>query len=459
MNRILLKMFHALPSPARNTVATLRGLHLRRWRYGADSDRLTAEALERDSWSPAQWRAWQQDRLARMLHHAATQVPYYRAQWESRRRCGDRASWELLENWPILSKEPLRENPRAFVADGEDPRRLFHEHTSGTTGKSLDLWRRRDSLQAWYALCEARMRRWYGVSRNDRWGIFGGQLVTPRRQTQPPFWVWNAALRQLYMSSYHLSPEMAQSYLRAIRRYQLTYLVGYSSSLYALACAAKTSGTKLDLKVIVTNAEPLLPWQRAEIEAAFECPVRETYGLAEYVAAASECEHGTLHVWPEAGYIEISGGEIVGTGLLNPEMPLIRFATGDRGSLIENSVCPCGRDLPVLAAIEGRIDDLLHTPDGRTVGRLDPVFKTALPVVEAQIIQERISVLRVRYVPAAGFDERAARSIRERIRDRMGPVEIILEPVERIERGANGKFRAVICRIPAEERQRAALSR
>ena len=140
-------------------------------------------------------------------------------------------------------------------------------------------------------------------------------------------------------------------------------------------------------------------------------------------------------------------------------MPLIRFATGDRGSLIENSVCPCGRDLPVLAAIEGRIDDLLHTPDGRTVGRLDPVFKTALPVVEAQIIQERISVLRVRYVPAAGFDERAARSIRERIRDRMGPVEIILEPVERIERGANGKFRAVICRIPAEERQRAALSR
>ena len=36
-------------------------------------------------------------------------------------------------------------------------------------------------------------------------GVLGGQLVAPVTQTKPPFWVWNAGLNQLYLSSYHLS--------------------------------------------------------------------------------------------------------------------------------------------------------------------------------------------------------------------------------------------------------------
>ena len=48
-----------------------------------------------------------------MLHRAATRVPYYRDYWTERRRGGDTASWEVLENWPILNKEILRQNARA----------------------------------------------------------------------------------------------------------------------------------------------------------------------------------------------------------------------------------------------------------------------------------------------------------------------------------------------------------
>jgi hypothetical protein len=35
----------------------------------------------------------------------------------------------------------------------------------------------------------------------------------------------------------------------------------------------------------------------------------------------------------------------------------------------------------------------------------------------------------------------------------MGPVEIILEQVPELPRGANGKLRSVICSLPPEERQ------
>jgi phenylacetate-CoA ligase len=104
-----------------------------------------------------------------------------------------------------------------------------------------------------------------------------------------------------------------------------------------------------------------------------------------------------------------------------------------------------------LSSLEGRIDEVVYTSDGRRIGRLDPVFKAQLPVREAQIIQERLDLVRVRYTPDPEFNNDAARSIIDRLRARMGNVEVALEPVSEIPRGASGKFRAVICNLPPEQ--------
>jgi phenylacetate-CoA ligase len=459
----LLDVYHRMPAPARSVAATLRGYHLRSWRYGHETERLIGEAEEREHWSAERWEAWREARLAYLLHRAATQVPYYREEWARRRRRGDGSSWECLENWPVLEKESLRENPGAFVADGCDVRRMFHDHTSGTTGKSLDLWCSRETVRGWYALFEARVRRWYRVSRHDRWANLGGQLVQPASRRKPPFWVWNASANQLYMSSYHLAPDLIPFYLDALRRYRITYLHGYTSSLYALAQEVLSHRRRdLRMTVVITNAEPVYSYQREAIAEAFQCPVRELYGMSELTAAASECQAGRLHLWPEVASVELfagdqpaaanAAGDLVCTGLLNADMPLIRYRVGDRGALAtEGAPCPCGRALPVLAGVEGRVDDVLYTVDGRRIGRLDPVFKASLPVREAQIIQEALSRVRVRYVPTPEFTSAAARSIVERLQARMGAVAVVLEPLAEVPREPNGKFRAVICRISAEE--------
>src|SRR5689334_6846345 len=117
MNDTLLRVFHRLPGPMRSFTSSLKGLQLRSLRYGPESERLIEEALERENWTPERWRCWREERLLYLLHRAVRQVPYYRAQWEVRRRKGDRASCERLENWPVLEKEALRENPRAFIAE------------------------------------------------------------------------------------------------------------------------------------------------------------------------------------------------------------------------------------------------------------------------------------------------------------------------------------------------------
>jgi len=455
MNSHLLALYHSLPAPARSISATLRGWYLNRWRHGALRAQLMHETLERDRWTEAQWQSWRAERLGYVLHRAATQVPYYQQYWAARRRRGDRASWELVENWPPLEKEALRVNPRAFLAEDCDRRRMLPEQTSGTTGTPLQLWRSRATVTALYAIATARTRGWDGVPAAARWARLGGQLVTPVQQRRPPFWVWNAAMRQLYLSSYHIAPDLIPHYLDALRRYRIAYISGYPSAIHALAQHALRLGRRdLRITAVYTNAEPLYVEQRQTIAAAFQCPVRQTYGMAETVAGASECAAGRLHQWPELGHVEVrADGELICTGLLNADMPLIRYRVGDRGRLTaDGSPCPCGRSLPALAAIEGRSDDVLVTRDGRAAGPLDPIFDGLGAIREAQIIQEQLDLVRVRVAPAPGFSAAHERTITTGVRERMGEVRVLIEQVDMVPRTSNGKLRAVICNLSPTER-------
>ena len=456
----VLKIYHKLPYPVKVLVASARGRYLNRWRYSDETEPMAAEFMSHEQWSAEQWRAWREERLAMILHRAVTDVPYYREQWARRRAAGDKASPELLANWPILTKEELRKTPRAFLADDCNPEVMYYEHTSGTSGKPLHIWLSRETLREWFALFEARSRRWYGVNRKDRWAILGGQLVAPVERERPPFWVWNLGQNQLYLSAYHLAPENIAAYLEAIKKYEIRYLLGYPSGLYRLAQQVIENGlTAPHLEVVIGNAEPLLAHQRPVIAAAFGCPVRETYGMAEIAAAASECEMGRLHIWPETGHIEIvsdtadepvavgQAGRLIATGLINRDMPLVRYETGDRAGMGAGD-CACGRTLPTLTAIEGRVDDVVITRDGRHIGRLDPVFKADIPIREAQIIQEDWDVIRVLYVPTDAYTDQDGEMLAQRIRDRTGDeMRVYLEAVPEVPRTANGKFRAVVSRV------------
>jgi phenylacetate-CoA ligase len=131
---------------------------------------------------------------------------------------------------------------------------------------------------------------------------------------------------------------------------------------------------------------------------------------------------------------------------------LVRYRVGDRLRLADPAErCPCGRSLPMVLSVEGRRDDMLYTSNGRVVGRVDPVLKM-LPLLESQIIQDSLDRVRVRYVPAPGFSAAAAAILTRRLRERMGDVDVVLEAVESIPRGAGGKFRLIVCNLPHAQR-------
>ena len=113
----LLSLYNVLPYPFKVLAASAIGFRLANTRYDKETDTLVEEALARESWTAEKWKSWQDEILSQMLHHAAKNVPYYRDKWAARRRTGDRASIEYLENWPVLQKQELRSRTDSFISD------------------------------------------------------------------------------------------------------------------------------------------------------------------------------------------------------------------------------------------------------------------------------------------------------------------------------------------------------
>ena len=173
---------------------------------------------------------------------------------------------------------------------------------------------------------------------------------------------------------------------------------------------------------------------RALLEEVFGCPVFNRYGCREVSVMASECPaHCGLHVMAEGLYLEIETpngpaapgemGAILVTDLLNGAMPLIRYRIGDLAAWAEGP-CPCGRGLPRLRSVAGRVTDFLVGADGRLVSG---VFLATYVVAQrpslgqVQIRQDKAGAVTYRVRPGRDFDPIAdGEYLREATRRHLG---------------------------------------
>jgi len=450
-----------------HAAATAFGLVWKWQRYGGSFEQATRAATARESFSPEQWREYQTSQLRHLLAHAHATVPYYRDTLDragiTRHDCSS-FEYERLSCLPFLEKETVRRSPLGLVSSAANPRQLHRAQTSGTTSTPLTVSLSRESQRALTAVWEARGRRWAGVRHGMRRAMIGGRRVVPDPQSPPPFWRFNWAERQIYLSAWHVSPRSASHYVDALNRFSPEYLVGYGSSYFLLAQIMRQQNLKLTRRprALLTSGDMLTAEMRTTLEAVYDCPVFDSYGSAEACCLASECEFHRMHVSPDVGIIEVvdaagravadgDAGEIVATGLLNLAQPLIRYRIGDWGRLVHDA-CPCGRRMPVLEELGGRLQDTLVTPDGRLIRRAEGLVLGVDTIREGQIVQEQLDEFCVRIVCEGRFGEAERTVITKRCRERLGDVTVRFEVVDRIERTSGGKFRSVISnlRTPAE---------
>jgi phenylacetate-CoA ligase len=282
--------------------------------------------------------------------------------------------------------------------------------------------------------------------------VLRGDLVCPVMRPTPPFGVHDSIGRRLVLSSYHMSDAALPWYCEQIRARAYAFLSAYPSSAYVLADFLRRSGAEpMGLRAVFLASETLYEYQREVIEALLG-PVRAHYGNAERTTWMTTCRAGRYHEDPSYGYTEYvpcgeGAYEIVATGFINRAMPLIRYRTGDVA--LEpfgwGKACECGSLLPGCQAVIGRVDDLVVTPDGRRIGRLDHVFKGVAHVIAAQIVQHRPDAVTIRVVRDHNYAPGDEADIRRHFAERAGTdikVDVVYEPA--LPRTPQGKFRAVI---------------
>jgi phenylacetate-CoA ligase len=402
-------------------------------------------------------QAIQQERLVTLVERARRYVPHYEAQKIAEpvlQADAARGIDEILSMFPILEKSDYRDAPESFIASDIPAAELIKGKTSGTTGSALPLWYTSEALAEEYAAVW-RLRCSAGVELRDPHFSFGGQLVVPLSQSEPPFWRRNHFGGQILFSLYHMTNENLPAYIEALHALPAVYVQGYPSSLHLLGNAMLTSGRPLPkgkLKGVFPSSESLLAFHREVISEAFAAPIFDRYGTSEFAVSMTGCCEGRLHLDMEFGIVEVEiqeetedyvRGPLLVTGLGNDATPFIRYRIGDVGTRSKHA-CACGRPGEVFLDVDGRVEDFVVTPDGRWIGRLDHIFKEQLDIAEAQILQYEEASIEVRIVPRASFDARAEQALVKEIRSRLGEeIRIDLARVEEIPREANGKFRAV----------------
>lgn len=450
------RLYSALPIPLQHACATAQGAQYMHWRYGGEFQRFL-ENLKRTEYLPAdELHAMQQAKLNRLHQFAVKHVPHYRRHGVA----------------GLTTKDQVRERAEDFLADTDPARSPIPWHTSGTTGKPLTIFYSRQAMQKMWAFVEL-YRNAAGVCRHDRRGQFTGKMIVPPEQpaSTPVFWRHDLANRALLLSTVHMSPGNLPHYAAALDRFRPVYLCGYPSSIYILADYYRQSGeTAPKLRAVLTSAETLLDHQRQAIEEIFATRVFDQYGQAEMQSFWYECETGRMHAHPLAGVTEIlradgtpaapgEMGEVVLTGLVNDAMPLIRYRVGDTARFA-TAKCDCGRGMPVIEEIGGRLDDIVYTRERGALGRLDPVLKGIRNIVESQIEQESLDLLRVRFVPTPRFGSEDLAMLESNLRARVGPrIHLEFECTQHIPRSSAGKFRFVVSRLDRNARKSCASSR
>ncbi|MFS0555187.1 phenylacetate--CoA ligase family protein [Brevibacillus sp. 179-C9.3 HS] len=408
-------------------------------------------------------RAQQQEKLVKLLDHAVQNVPAYTdfaPDWSKMRDRPER----FLQRIPVLTKTQFRQNADQYMSKALQSKKLIGNRTGGSTGEPTHFYLDRPTVERYEAARWLGLS-WYGIRIGDPCVmIWGSPLELNAQQARRYRWKERWLKNRVIISAYELDERHLEANLRLIRQFHPVYLYGYASALHTLAVMMLRRGITLGipLKAVVSTAESLHEHQRQTIAQAFEAPVVNEYGARDGGIIAYQCPAGGMHAFSGNCYLEVvdpithipvyegQPGALLVTDLHNTVMPRLRYQLGDVVALSKSS-CSCKVQLPLLATIDGREDDMFLSLNGRYVHGhyFNHIVRNMDSFRTFQIVQhepERLSLRLVkepdRFLPA---DEA---KLLAGIRSALGQVSIHVSYVETIPPASSGKFRYAIREFP-----------
>ncbi len=420
-------------------------------------------------WTPDRLQAMQCWQLARLARHTRENVPFYRD------RLGALGNKPLtVDRWrelPILARGEIQ-----VAGDTLRSLKLGPEHgqpeensTSGSTGMPITILGTA-IVALFFNAITIRENLWHGRD-------FSGSLASIRRTDSGKALYphgkrnrhWSIATKGLFATGPNnvlnlLTPIDEQA--EWLQRQNPDYLLTFPTILEFLARHCLEHGITLPrLRQARTFSEALHPRVREICREAWGVGLTDVYSANEVGQIALQCpEHEHYHIMSERLLVEIlddSGnqcgpgeiGRVVITDMHNFASPLIRYQLGDYAEVGEP--CPCGRGLPVLNRIMGRVRNMMTMPSGQLVWPLFGYtgYTDIAPIRQIQYIQKAVSHIELRLVVDGELDAGQEKALKALIVERLDrPVEVTIVCMDEIPRSASGKYEDFMSEVTADGR-------
>ena len=402
--------------------------------------------------------------LRRLVRHAYQHTMHYRHALEAADvHPDDIRTVEDLARLPLLERATAQSTVDERTAAW--PEVAVSKTTSGSTGQPLEV---RFSAESRYWRDATRWRGfgWGGYRMGDKamhlWGV---PAVAQTRFQRAKLALDHRLRRDIYVDCMVRAPERLLCMVKTIVRERPQVIMGYAQAIADLARYINAQGLRSwDTIPVVYGAERLWPHDRADVERAFGPAVFETYGCREFMLMGSECEqHDGLHESVENLIVELlvrepdghvraarpgEQGEVAITDLHNLACPFIRYLTGDLAVARAPSPCACGRTLPKIGSVDGRVTDTMRDADGNPVeGILFNILFLAIAdyTRQFQVVQRVSGQILLKLVPKGPtLPVHAERVIRDFVGQHVRGVPLDIEIVPDIPLTRAGKLHRVV---------------
>jgi phenylacetate-CoA ligase len=390
-----------------------------------------------------------------VLRHAYASCPWYRERWEGVYDPLVPSSPESFRRLPLLTRADLRER-YADLASRLPPAthgRVVETTTSGSSGSPVKV-KKTEMGGVFWRTHTLRDYAWHGRDLSARIAVIRHAIEKREAGNWGP--ATGGVLKTGPCAMLPSTVDIGEQ-LDWLQGQSPAYLLTYPSIAAELAIRSIRRGLRLPaLREVATLSESISPDIRDVVRRAWGVGVVDMYSAEEVGYIALQCpssEH--YHVMSESVFVEVLDdkgvpcapgevGRVVVTSLDNFAMPLVRYDIGDFAEV--GSPCPCGRTLPVLTKIAGRVRNAIVTRDEK---RWFPMFglrnqaETA-KILQYQIVQTSFDRVEARLVLDSPLTPDEERRILERVHGRLPPgLDVSLVPVESIGRGPGGKFEEV----------------
>ena len=412
--------------------------------------------LDRTQWlDPETLRARQFAQAERLYAHACATTPYYAERWrdwdvEPGRRL-DAEAWSRL---PVLTRRLAQEQADRLLSERPPPSHgaVGAGLTSGSTGAPLSIAATQLTRLYWRAFT-LRDHFWQGRD-------FAGRLAAIRTLAKSapypdgvrsPSWGEATAATLETGPSFGLDIDTKVS-LQAewLRRRDPDYLLTHPSNLAALLAESPRRPPRLRLAATVSEA--LAPEIREACRSTWNIEIADIYSSEEVGYIALQCPSGGgYHVQAEGAMVEVlhpdgrpcapgEVGQVTATPLHNFAMPLLRYALGDLAEV--GAPCPCGRGLPTLTRILGRVRNMVRLPGGeRHYPNFGGLMRGIEAVLQFQIVRKAADELEARLVVARPLPPQAEAELTGRLRERFQhPFRVRFVYLAEIPRSPRGKY-------------------